>query len=87
MAKSVQYHLRLDPQQFAMDTGKVFRGLTITKKDNDYNIILRATDKEGVAIYALFQSESVEDGFKELLEILLSKQASYFWRFDGWANG
>jgi len=86
MSKNIHFKLVFDEQAFAFETGYAFRGLTISKKEDGYNCVLRATDAKGVHVYSIWQGEDPVEGFEKLWEGVTSKEAQYFWRLDGWAK-
>lgn len=86
MSKSNAFTMGVDLQHFAFETETTFRGLTISQKEDGWNIVVRATDKNGSQIYAIVQHEDINVGLAELASALASKDAHYFWRLDTWAK-
>jgi len=82
---SEMFKLKLDAQEFAADTGKVLRGLTITVTEDGVKATIRATDKNGVHVYATYAGQYPDATLNDLLDALLSKSASYLWSVDRWA--
>lgn len=85
MSKKIHFGLVFDAKAFVFETGYTFRGLTVSSKDNQYNCVLRATDKDGVHVYCIHQADDPVEGFDVLWGLVTSKDAKYFWRLDGWA--
>lgn len=79
-------NIKFDDKEFAAATGNTFRGLTISRAEEGWNVVVRATDKEGVDVYAMYQEEDIEAGFNDLMDDLASKQAKYLWRLDRWGK-
>jgi len=77
---------QVDMKSFAFETGCTFRGITISPAVDGWNFIVRATDKKGIAVYAMSSGESVEDTCDALMTMLQGKEAHYFWRLDAWAK-
>lgn len=71
-----------DPQEFAHLTGRHFRGLTISENGTGYNVVVRAFDGEGNALYAMNQHTDPYTGLKELLAALSTTKGSVLWRRD-----
>lgn len=72
----------LDPEEFAFKTGKQFRGFTITPKDGLWNVIFRAYDRDGHAVYAMGTYDNPAVGSAVLLHALSAKGGESLWRSD-----
>jgi hypothetical protein len=78
--------LVLDPHGFVFDTEHTFRGLTISEKDNGYNIILRAYSRDGSAVYAMTHADDPQWGLECLWEAILKGNGYTLWRPDRFAS-
>jgi len=78
--------IRVDMKSFAFETGCTFRGMTISPAVDGWNFIVRATDKKGIAVYAMASGEDVAYTCESLMTMLQGKEAHYFWRLDAWAK-
>lgn len=78
--------VKVDLQGFAFETGMDFRGLTISKREDGWNFVIRATDKDGTDLYCIEQKESLDVAFEDLWGVVCSKDAKYFWRLDSWSR-
>lgn len=78
--------LYLDPHEFAYLTGKTFRGLTISERADGYNIIMRAYDRRGKALYAMITASHPVIGLLQLLNGLSGKGGEVLWRHDKYAR-
>lgn len=74
--------LLFDTKDFAFDTGVNFRGLTISENGAGFNIVIRAFDTNGNAVYAMSQHEDPHEGLKLLLCVLATPKGSHLWRRD-----
>lgn len=86
MAGNKYLHIEHDSHVFADVTGMAFRGLTISSKNDIWNVVVRATDLDGEPVYAIFQHEDVTEAISSMERALKSKEVKYLWRSDGWAR-
>lgn len=77
----------LDPQEFVLVTGYLFRGFTITETPYQFNIILRATTLEGEGLYVMTQAPTPLDGLRKLVEGLNMGDGDKMWSKDKFFNG
>jgi hypothetical protein len=82
MASSFSFTNLLDPHVFAVNTGMVFRGMSISENGGSFNIVLRAFGSDGKAYYALGQHEDPLDGLERLYEALGKRGGTNLWRLD-----
>jgi len=82
----VPVQIDVDTKGFLFETGNVFRGLTVSPAVEGWNCVIRATDKKGVHVYAITSAETAKEACENIMGLLMSKEASYFWRLDAWAK-
>jgi len=84
MGTSQAFTLNIDLKHFAFETGMVFRGLTISKKEDYWNAVIRATDQKKNAVYCINQGETPQEAIEGLTTLFTLKNTSYIWRLDSW---
>lgn len=82
MARDSLQDVVLDGKVFAWYTGLPFRGLTITQYSTMWNVVLRATNRQGVNVYAMVRVHDPLEGLGQLMEMLSSKGGSRHWHVD-----
>lgn len=83
---SQMYKVKWDVQGWASDTNVAFRGLTVSEREDGWNCVIRGTDREGVAVYAMMTGEDPNEVMNELVKALLGQGGGYLWRLDKWAQ-
>lgn len=77
--------IRIDNKRFAFYTGRTFRGLTISKHVDGWNIILRSRNRGGIPQYAMTIAKEPLEGFSKLWSLLLSRDGERMWHYDKFA--
>ena len=72
----------LDPSEFAYRTGKALRAISIQRKPDCWQIVLRAGDHNGGALYSLFAAVTLSEALERALSALSSKGGSRYWHPD-----
>ena len=86
LSKTPPCAVQVDLTRFQFETGSHFRGMTISPAVDGWNCVIRATDKKGVKVYAIQSAETIETACETVVELVCSKDASYFWRMDSFAT-
>lgn len=84
--KSTEQVFRFDIETFTWLTGKKFRGLTVSPKNGGWNVIVRAFDGSGRAVYAMSWDSSMEKAALALFSALGTKAGDKLWRHDKFYN-
>lgn len=86
MSKSRAFGLVYDEQAFVFDTGITFRGMSITQKEDGWNVVVRGVDGDKTPVYCMSFGDTPDGALQQLVETWKSKESKYLWRFDGWAR-
>ena len=77
--------LDIDRKEFAAETGMVFRGLTVTAKDQEYLISIRATTRKGKRVVAFASGKSVRKAWRNWVAMASGRHGRHVWLRDFYA--
>jgi len=77
---------RLDPKEFAAQTGMSLRGVSCISKVDGWQILLRAVARDRTPMYAMISAQhDLMDGLHTLLSCVYSRNGRDFCRKDRFA--
>lgn len=77
--------LDLDRKEFAAETGMRLRGVTITAKDTEYLIVVRATTRKGKRVVAFASGKSVRKAWRNWVDMAAGRHGKHVWLRDFFA--
>lgn len=76
----------LDPKEFAAETGRVLRGISLTSKPDGWQIVIRCWSKAHGPQYAMWTSQTdLVASLRSILDVLGTRAGPDLWRKDKFA--